>query len=475
VSAKGEQSWPLPAELEEDEALVKRLYSAPGNKINATLQHVDWSLIHREMKGKSVTLQLLWHEYKERYPQGLSYSRYSEHYREWRQKLDVYMRQVYKVGEKLFVDYAGMTMPIVVNGDTGEIQEAQIFVCALGASSMAYVEATWTQQLPDWIGSHTRAFTFYEGVPEIVVPDNLRSGVQKAHRYEPDINPTYQDMAHHYGVAIIPARAYSPRDKAKAEQTVQQVERHILAKLRHHKFFSLGELNKAISPLLDAMNRRPFQKLPGSRYSEFELIEKKALKPLPITRYVFSEWKKIRLGLDYHITLDQHHYSVPYHLVKKEVELRYTKETLEMFYKGKRVAAHRRSDETGGWTTVLEHMPKSHREHAKWNLDAIIRQAKQIGEFTHKLVEKMMAREDTHPQQNARSCLGLIRLEKRYGKIRIEAACYRAFSIGAVRYKSVLSILENNLDQQPLPEKAEENKQASKVHHEYVRGSDYFH
>ena len=255
----------------------------------------DWAWVHAELRRPGVTLALLWQEYRLSQPQGFQYSWFCEHYRAWQGKLDVVMRQEHRVGEKLFVDYAGQTVP-VIDRHSGEIRQAQVFVAVLGASSYTFAEATWSQQLPDWLGSHTRCFAFLGGVPEIVVPDNLRSAVSKAHRYEPDINPSYRDLAEHYGVAVVPARARKPRDKAKAEVGVQVVERWILAALRNRQFFSLDELNSAISVLLERLNRRPFRKLPGSRHSAFEALDRLALRPLPVQPYVYAEWKKARVA-----------------------------------------------------------------------------------------------------------------------------------------------------------------------------------
>lgn len=370
----------------------------------------------------------------------------------------------------MFVDYAGQTVPIIADVDTGEILKAQIFVSALGASDYIFAEATASQSLPDWIGSHCRAFEFYGGVPEIAVPDNLKAGVSKPHRYEPDLNPTYAEMAEHYSIAVIPTRVASPRDKAKAERAVLHVERQILAKLRNRRFFSIQELNEAIRPLLENINNRPFQKLPGSRKSHFETLELPKLKPLPQKPYVFAQWKKAKPGIDYHVALEKHYYSVPYTLIKKELAVRFTANTVEVFYKGKRVASHKRSYKPG-YTTLPEHMPKAHREYAKWTPHRIINWAKKNGEATAKLAEQIIASRK-HPQQAFRSCLGIIRLAQSFGEDRVEKACLRALAIGAHSYKSVQSILKNNLDQQPLP--SYQQNHVTEINHEYVRGQSYF-
>lgn len=463
-------SWPLLPDL-TDEELEVRLYPPP-KKINKDQRgEIDWTHIHKELKRKHMTLKVLWNEYKEQYPQGIGYSQFCDVYREWRCSLDVWMRQSHKAGEKLFVDYTGQTMPVLIDSSTGEIGEAQIFVGTLGASNFTYTEATWTQTLPDWIQSHVNAFEFFEGCPEIVVPDNLKSGVHKSHLYEPDINPTYQDMAAYHGVAIIPARAGTPKDKAKVENGVQQVERQILARLRNRTFLSLFELNQALKPLLDDLNQRPFQKIPGSRLSVFQEVEKPALKPLPTTRYDYAEWKKVKAGFNYHVEIDKHFYSVPFTLIKKELTARYDTKIVEIFYQSKRVASHIRNYGAYGYTTDSQHMPKAHQRHAEWTPERIASWAKKMGDSTAQLVEVVMASRP-HPQQGFRSCLGILRLAKSYGENRLELACKRALHIGAHSYKSVESILKKKLDQQPLPSTIHEDVLPET--HEYIRGQNYF-
>lgn len=462
-------SWPLPVEL--DDAQLETLLYPPAKKIPPEDQgEIDWVYIHQELKRKAVTLMLLWQEYRQKYPYGLGHSWFCERYREWTGQLDLWMRQSHKVGEKCFVDYTGMKMPVVVNQRTGETREAEIFVAALGASNFTFAEATWTQQLSDWISSHVRAFEFFGGVSEIIVPDNLKSGVNKAHRYEPELNLTYQNMAMHYAIAIIPTRISAPQDKAKVENAVLQVERQILAKLRDRVFFSLHELNQAIRELLSELNLRPFQKLPGSRQSQFNELEKSALKPLPATRYVYAEWKKVRAGADYHVQVDDHYYSVLYTYAKKELDARFTQNTIEIFYKNNRIASHLRSYKKHKHTTVREHMPKRHQAYAEWTPERIVTWASNIGEATAKLVDTIIASR-VHPQQGFRSCLGILRLAKSYGNERLESSALRALTIGAHSYKSVESILKNGLDQTPIQKNS---TSVIPTTHEYVRGQDYF-
>ena len=378
------------------------------------------------------------------------------------------MRQSHKAGEKMFVDYAGQTFP-VIDRYTGEIREAQLFVAVLGASNYTYAEASWTQSLPDWINSHVHAFEYFGGISKIVIPDNLKTGITKSCRYEPDINPTYHDMAIHYETVIIPTRVRKPKDKAKVEVGVQIAERWILAALRNRTFFYLRDLNEAIGALLNKLNHRPFKKLNGSRQSWFEAIEKSALLPLPPSRYVFAEWKKARVNIDYHVELKYHYYSVPYSLAQEKVELRYTTTTVEVFYKGKRVASHKRDNAPGKHTTLEDHMPKSHQKYLTWSPSRIIQWAGSTGESTAKVVETIL-KTRKHPEQGYRSCMGIMRLGKQFSPNRLEAACCRAVAIGAFNYKSIRSILEKGLDRLSL---SNPEPQLPLDHHN-VRGSHYF-
>ena len=467
--ARSGLSWAQAAQLDES-TLERKLYPPAPRLPTAARAQPDWVFIHRELRRKGVTLTLLWHEYRAAQADGFAYSWFCEHYAAWAGKLDVVMRQEHRAGEKLFVDYAGHTAE-VVERRTGEVRQAQVFVAVLGASNYTYAEATWTQRLSDWIGSHVRAFAFFGGVPELVVPDNLRSGVAKAHRYEPDLNPTYQDLASHYGTAVLPARVRRPRDKAKAEAGVQLVERWILAVLRNRTFFSLQELNAEIARLLERLNARAFKKLPGSRRELFEQLDRPALHPLPAEPYQFAEWKKVRVNIDYHVEVAGHYYSVPHALVKKPLEARITENTVECFYQGRRVASHLRSPLKGRHTTVAEHMPASHRQYAQWSPERIIRWAEKSGPATASVIQTILERR-AHPQQGFRSALGILRLGKGFGEARLEAACHRALRIGSFSYKSIESILRQGLDRQAPPEPPEPELA---IDHENIRGSHYYH
>ena len=461
-------SWPLPEELDDAE-LERRLFPPlPSSRV--ARPEPDWVEVHRELKRKGVTLELLWDEYKASHPDGYQYSTFCLYYRRWRGRLDPVMRQEHRAGERLFVDYSGQTAP-VIDPDSGEVREAEVFVAALGASNYTYAEATWTQGLSDWIGSHVRTMEYLGVAPEIVVPDNLKAGVTKAHRYEPKLNRTYREWGEHYGVAILPARPRKPKDKAKAETGVQVVQRWILARLRNRQFFSLGELNEAIAELLERLNTRPFQKLPGCRRTLFESLDRPAMRPLPARPYEYAEWKKVRVNIDYHVEVDRHYYSAPYRLIKEQLDARIAANTVELLYRGRRVASHARSWRRAGHTTVPEHMPESHREQAKWTPERLIRWAGKTGPCTAAVVKHILATRK-HPQQGFRTCLGIIRLGDRYGPSRLEAACKRAIALGAYAYKNVESILKNGLENKPLPPSTPE---LPGIEHDNLRGPDYYH
>lgn len=461
-------SWPLPQGMDE-RALAAALFP-PTRPPRRPRPLPDWAELHRERQRKGVTLSLLWQEYKSTHPDGLQYSQFCERYRAWAKQCNVVMRQPHRAGEKLFVDYAGQTVT-VVERDTGQCDEAQIFVAVLGASNYTFAEATWTQSLPDWCASHVRALQFFGGAPQLLVPDNLRAGVTKPHRYEPELNPTYQDFATHYGIAIVPARVRKPRDKAKVEVGVQIVERWIVAALRHRTFFSLAELNTAIGQLLERLNDKPFKKLPGSRRSAFETVDQPALQPLPHRTYVFAQWKKVRVHIDYHIELDKHYYSVPFALVGKQLDARYTATTVECFYRGQRVASHRRSHQRARHTTVLEHMPKAHQRATLWSPERFHSWAQRIGPATAALITQVLSAR-RHPEQSYRRCLGILRLAKSYGDARLEAACQRALTLGTDSVRSLESILKHRLDEQPLDNT---NESTTPIAHDNVRGPTYYH
>jgi len=460
--------WPLPDDL-TDAVLEQRLYPRRVGDTDGTCPEPDWAYLHTELRRKGVTLSLLWEEYRSVHPGGYGYSRFCDLYRRWKGHLSPVMRQHHVAGERLFVDYSGPTLEVICP-KTGEVRTAQLFVATLGASNYTYVEATWTQSLPDWIASHVRAFDFFGGVTAQVVPDNLKSGVTHACFYEPTLNRTYADMAVHYDTAIVPARPYKPRDKAKVEGAVLIAQRWILARLRNQRFFTLDDLNAAIRPLLERLNSKVTRHLGASRRDLFERLDQPALKPLPVEPYVYAEWKQCRVGLDYHIDVLRHYYSVPHQLLREKLWVRITARTIEAYFKGKRVAAHARTSSNYQHTTLRDHMPSSHRAYAERTPEKLRRQASHIGPNTGTLVEVIL-RERRHPEQGFRACTGIIRLAKSHSVERLEAACERALEINARSYASVKSILKNNLERR----RRERATDGPAITHPNIRGAGYFH
>jgi transposase len=459
-------AWPLPMEL-DDGRLEAKLFAAPAP---GPRPRPDLAFLHQELKRPGVTLLLLWQEYRAVHASGYSYSQFCDIYRRWAKRLKPSMRQVHRAGEKTFLDYAGQR-PHLVDPKSGEVVPVELFVGVLGASSYTYAEATLSQQLPDWVGAHARMLTFFGGSTEIWVPDNLKSGVTGPCRYEPEVNRTYQEMATHYGAVVIPARVRRPKDKAKVESAVQVAERWILAALRDRTFFTLAELNAAIRELLDDLNRRPMQKLGVSRRELFERLDRPALKALPTDRYEIGVWKPCRVNIDYHVEVERNVYSVPYQLVRETVEARLTTSMVEIFFKNKRVASHRRRLGRGGASTQLAHMPRSHRAHAEWTPSRLIRWAEKAGPATGHLVAEIL-RHKVHPEQGYRACLGIMRLGRRHGDDRLEAACARATRLGAFSYQTVKNILNAGLDRLPLENDGTAPPQG--LAHDNIRGATYY-
>ena len=452
----------------DDTALKSIIKGTRGRQADINRPLPDYAYVHQELKKRGVTLYLLWQEYKQANPDGYEDTQFRKYYYDFAKKVDVTLRQHHKFGESLFVDYAGQTVPIY-DRVTGAVSPAQIFVAVLGGSNFTFSEATADQSLPSWTGSHVRCFSYIGGVPQRVVPDNLRAAVNKACRYEPDINPTYRDLGAYYDIVIMPTRVASPQDKAKVECGVLVVERWILAALRNRKFFSLGELNEAIRELLVILNRRKFRKIDGSRESIFLAYEKATLKTLPARPWEYAQWQKATVNMDYHIELKGHLYSVPYILAHEVVHVRYTANTVEIFHGNKRVACHAISLLPNQFTTVHEHMPKSHQEYVGVTPSKLIAQGKAIGIKTGELIEYIL-NDRKYPPQGYRSCLGIIRLARNYPPARVESACARALAISGYSYKSVSAILKSGLDQQTVINKP---KQLT-ITHENIRGGGYF-
>jgi transposase len=460
------------ASLISEAQLEAKLF--PTEHIPSSVQRPppDCEYIYNQLRAYrkfNLTLSQLWLEYKEHHPDGYQYTQFCEHYWRWRKKLDYCMRQEHRGGEKLFIDYSdGLS---IADAITGELTLTQLFVAVWGASNYTYGEATRSQTLPDWIRSHRRALEYFGCVPRVLVPDNLKSGVSKACKYEPDLNPTYSDMAEHYGCAVLPARPRKPRDKAKVENGVLIAQRWILAVLRHRTFFSLDEMNAAIRECLERLNTRLLRKVKKSRRELFESLDRASALPLPPRPYEYAEWCKARVQLNYHIEVDHHYYSVPYQLLHERLDIRLTAAIVEAFHKGERVAAHVRSQVKNGYTTLLEHMPPSHRYYAEWNPARFIQWAGKTGESTARLVGEILASRP-YPEQGYKACLGIINLTRDYEPVRVEAAARRALKFKTCSYRSMKAILSAGLDRQP--DQVEQTVLPGLLPHQNIRGQEYY-
>jgi transposase len=461
-------SWPLPPELNEAE-LETRLFPKVTTAA-AERPLPDWLAVHKDLKrGKHVTLKLIWLEWREVHPEGLGYTQFCTRYHGWLGRQDVVMRLSYPAGERMFLDFCGDTVP-VVNRETGEIQQAQVFVAALGFSGYLYAEAFWRQDLESWLAAHAHAFEHVGGVVQLLVPDNLKAGVTKACWYDPEINPSYLELAGHFGAAVLPTRPGHPRDKAAVEAAVQVVERWVLAPLRKHRFFELATLNAAIRARLSEVNGRPFRGLAVSR-ADLLKDERSALLPLPANHYELARFKAAKISIDYHVEFDDHYYSAPFRLARQEVEVRATRSTVEILHKGQRVASHVRSySKTQRYVTDPSHMPVAHREHLEWTPTKLIAWGQSISPAVGEVVESILHTRP-HPEHGYRACLGLKRLAKRYGHERLGAACARALAMRSPGYRTVADILKNGMDRVPtkpcpVPTPA--------IEHENVRGAQYY-
>ena len=462
--------WPLPDPLDED--ALRRLLLATEKSPSEPKRYLPpMTEVHRELRRKGVTLQLLWEEYRRNHPEGYAYTQFCEYYRRFCSQIDPVLRQPHLAGERMFVDWAGLTIPLW-DPQTGHSRPAYLFVAALGASNYTYAEAFENSQLPSWIEAHVHAWEFYGGVARLTVPDNPKTAVNHACRYEPELNTSYQELAAHYGTVVIPARARKPQDKAKVEAAVLHAERRIIAALRDQRFFSLAELNAAIRRELQALNERPFQKLPGSRIELFAELDQPALQPLPATRYELALWRKAKANIDYHVQVDWHNYSVPYRFTNQAVEVRLSAHTVEIFHRGQRIALHPRSHQGGGFTTDPAHRPKAHQRHIEWTPARLIGWAqKQVGPQCAAAATYILEHKP-HPEQGYRSCLGLMRLSRHYGGARLEQACHRALLLDVCSYRSIQSILEAKLETQPASSPA--SPAVALVTHDNLRGGHYY-
>jgi transposase len=453
-------SWPLP-DLVDDE-LHERLY--PRKASAPRYPTPDFEAIQRELSSKGVTRMLLWQEYRAAHADGCQYSAFCRDYDAWLGRQDAVMRFEHTAGDKVFVDYAGKTMA-VVDRHTGEVKVAQVFVAALGASHYTYVEATLTQTVADWLGAQVRMLEYFGGVPRAIVPDNLKSGVQRPCRYEPDLNPSYQDFAEHYGVAILPARVRKPRDKAKVEVGVQGVERWIMAPLRQQTFFSLGDLNLALREQLERYNERPLSRELGTRRSRFTELERPALRALPAQRYEYATWKRAKVFLDYHIEHERRYYSVPYRLIGKSVDLRLTAHTIEVYYRGQAVARHLKGSGARRFFTEPDHRPERHRAVIDLSHERLLERAEAIGPATAMLLREQVARRQ-HPDEALRVCLGILRLAHDFSAGALEGAAQRALDLKTYSYRAVRTLILA-----PPPAAA---TSAPTPAHDNVRGARYF-
>jgi len=463
--------WPEAAALTEAQ-FEERLFPIQRLPSSVKRPTPDYEYIYNQLRAYrkvNLTLIQLWLEYKEKHPDGYQYSQFCEHYRRWRGKLDYCMRQEHRAGEKVFIDYCdGLS---ILDPITGELILTQLFLAVWGASNYTYAEAALSQTLPDWIGAHGRAFEYFGCVPRVLVPDNLKSGVSKACKYEPELNPTYTEMAEHYGCAVLPARPRRPRDKAKVEVGVLIAQRWILAVLRQRTFYSLAELNAAIRQCLERLNSRLMRRVKQSRRELFETVDRPQALPVPQRPYEYAEWYKARVNIDYHIEVDGHYYCVPFQLLRERLDVRLTATTMEAFHKGGRVAAHARSHVRGGYTTIKEHMPPNHCSYAEWSPSRFIQWASKIGVATAQLVEKILSTR-TYPEQGYRACMGIIRLGRHYEPARVEAAAQRALKFNACSYRSMKAILTAGLDQQRNA--GERSTQMSLPLHQNIRGREYY-
>lgn len=466
-------AWPLEKEV-DDEELEKKLYAPSGQNTAAHIAQPDFAYVHKELSRKHVTMVLLWQEYRAAHGEAAyQYSRFCDLYREWAKPLGAVMRQKHKAGDKTFVDWSGDGVEIV-DRETGEVKDAPLFVAVLGASSFTFAKAAPSRESAHWLRLHDEAFEYFDGVTAAVVPDNEKTGVTSPCRYDPDLNPTYAAWADHMEVAVIPARAGKPRDKAKVESAVLIAQRWILARLRNHTFFSLEQANAEIARLLEEYNARPMQKIGVSRRELYQAVDRPALRPLPCKRFEPFEWSRSKLNIDYHVVVAEHYYSAPYTLIGQQIEARWTGSTVELFHKGRRVASHARSYEKWKFSTLDEHRPEKHRAHLAWTPERIISWARKSGPKTAELVAAIIAAK-RHPEQGYRACLGVMRLGKKYDDERLDAACARALALRSPSYKTVESILKTGADRLPPPGRREASPQLTLPHHENIRGAKHYH
>jgi len=458
-------TWPLPADL-SDSALEQQLFGDRQSGVSAGGPQPDWERVSLELKKKHVTLLLLWEEYRRNHPDGFGYSHWCDLYARWgKTHVEPVLRQECRAGEALFVDWAGSTVPYMENGKE---REAHVFVAVLGGSDLVFADVFTDERLPSWIRAHVEAFTFLGGVPETVVPDNPKTAVTAACRYEPDLNHAYQELAEYYGTVILPARVRKPRDKARAENGVRNVGQRIMAPLRHCQFMSLGEVREAVLEQRRLLNERPFQKRAGCRRTLFEQVEKPVLRPLPAHPLPVGEWRQSTVYKDYHIELDRLYYSVPYRYIGETVDVRLGDRTVEIFHDGLRLAVHPRQPENGKASTLPEHRTMAHRSYIERDADSFIAKAAAVGGNCAQAV-KTILQNFPHPEMAFRSCEGILRLGRQHGAQRLEVACLRCLESGTVRYRHIEQMLSNRMEHIG-PAEAD----PTPVRHANLRGPAYY-
>ena len=461
--------WPLPEEITED-LLEERLF--PCNTVKNSLKVApDYEYIIQEIRRPNVTLEVLWAEYIAANPRGYQYSYFCELYRRHTKKLNYSMRQEHKAGEKNFVDFSSIEDINIIRPFVGETIKAKLFVSVWGASNYMFAKAVKGEDLRSWINVNIDSLEYSGCSPKAIVPDNLKSAVTKACRYEPDINPAYAEFAKHYGTAIFPARPYRPKDKSKAENGVKLAKRWLMSRLRNRIFHSLDELNAAIFELLEIFNSKKMKKFNKSRKELFEELDKANALPLPQRRYEFALWKQARVQFNYHVSFEDHYYSVPYTSIHKVVDMRASGGTIEIFHKGERICSHQVSFKKNGYTTVKEHMPANHQKYVEWTPERISELAERCGPHVKEIVKKIINKKK-FPEQAYRACLGILRMGNRYSKERLNAACNRALQYRIVSYQGIAEILKKGLDKIH----AESNCRANIIgkSHENIRGSEYY-
>ncbi len=462
-------SWPLPADM-DDAVLMKVIYPS-SSEPTSRKPEPDYQYIHEELKRPHVNLRLLWTEFKTQQPDGLAYSQFCNRYRNWAVRTKAVMHLDHKPGYEMYVDWAGTKMQII-DSETGEILSAHLFVSTIGASSYPYVEAFPSECLENWITAHINAFRYYGGIPQLLIPDSLKTGVKRACNYDPELNKTYLELSEHYGCAIVPARIKKPKDKSPVEGAVGDISTWITAALRHQRFFSFYQLNLSIREKLSEFSRKPFQKKEGSRESAFLELDLPVLKQLPTKAYEMALWKVSTVSFNYHIEVERMYYSVPYNYIQKKVDVKISTFIIEVYFNHIRISSHQRlHGKAGQYSTNPEHMPPNHKEYVQWDSNRFLAWACKIGDHTRELVQQVLASRKVE-QQAYKSCFGLLKLADRYTAFRLENACQKALELNSPSYTTVNNILKNGMDKVDAPIVLSKNNIVPM--HSHIRGAKYY-